>query len=220
MSHAEPAVPSPGAPPMSQRHAGTGNDRNDTLQLAGLAEDLDRGRWRGRTRRSGVVAADDAMRMAAVARGEQAGRVGHGIVHDPATPPHCRSQVPVASEHDDAVIAVAVGDVDAAALTVHRVRIRIDPHVGRLVQQRLALVGQGLAPSCRKRCRAGCRTRRAFRSAAAAGCHRASTSARCRRRCRRSRCCPGSRRSSHGCRWGGHSGRPTRSTTLPAGRTR
>ena len=50
----------------------------------------------------------------------------------PATPPHCRSQVAavaVVLEHDDAVVAVAVGDVDAAAPSGDRIGTRIDPHV-------------------------------------------------------------------------------------------
>src|SRR5207244_11594534 len=46
--------------------------------------------------------------------------------------------------HHDAIVTVAVGDVDAAALTCDRVRTRIDPNVGRLIQQRVAHIRQGI----------------------------------------------------------------------------
>ena len=49
------------------------------------------------------------------------------------------------AEHDDTMIAVPVGDVDTAAFSRHRVRVRIDVHVGRLVQQRVAHVGERVA---------------------------------------------------------------------------
>jgi hypothetical protein len=38
------------------------------------------------------------------------------------------------------VIAIAIGDINTAALPRDRIGIRVHPHVGRLVQQRLALI--------------------------------------------------------------------------------
>src|SRR6185295_19284762 len=49
-------------------------------------------------------------------------------------------------EHDHAVIAIAVGDVDAAALAGDRIPLRVDVHVRGLVQQRVALVGGRVGP--------------------------------------------------------------------------
>src|SRR5437879_6136296 len=60
----------------SQRHAGTRNDRDDPLQHAGLGEDLDAVVGAIAHIHQAVVAYGNAMRMAAVARGEQAARVG------------------------------------------------------------------------------------------------------------------------------------------------
>src|SRR5438067_1920328 len=50
----------------------------------------------------------------------------------------------VSVEHDHAVVAVSVRDVDAARLSGHRIRVGIDPHVRRLVQQGLAVVRRSI----------------------------------------------------------------------------
>src|SRR5579871_876067 len=59
--------------------------------------------------------------------------------------------------HDDAVVAVAVGDIDASGRSSDRVAVRIDSNVGRLVQQRMAGVERGGLAARRERV---CRGRR------------------------------------------------------------
>ena len=129
----------------SQRHAGTRNDRNDPLQHTGLGEDLDAVVGAIAHIHQVVVAYGDAMRMAAVARGKQAGRIGH-VVHRPRHAAPLPQPGAGCAEHHDAVVAVSVRDVDATAFSRHRIPVRIDVHVGRLIEQRLALVGEWVGP--------------------------------------------------------------------------
>src|SRR5258705_5490062 len=63
----------------SECHAGSRNDRDDPLQHTGLGEDLDAVIRAIAHVHQPVVADGDAMRMATIARGKQAGRVGHEV---------------------------------------------------------------------------------------------------------------------------------------------
>ena len=133
----------------SQRHAGARYDRNDAhrqaVRVAALGEDFNAVIRAVANVDQPVVATDDAVRMATVARRKLAERVSQRVVH------RSRDAAPLAqvradrAEHHDAMVTVAIGDVDAAALSRDRVRSRIDPNVGRLVKQRVAHIRQGVA---------------------------------------------------------------------------
>ena len=85
--------------------------------------------------------------MATIARREESREVSqwivyrcrHRIVVRPLPEPR-HGAIVVVLEYDHAVVAVAVGHVHAAALMRHRIRIRIDPDIGRFVEQRMAHV--------------------------------------------------------------------------------
>ena len=90
--------------------------------------------------------------MATIARREESREVRqwvvyrccHRIVVRPLPKPR-HGAVVVVLEYDHAVVSVAVGHVHAAALMRHRIRIRIDPDIGRLVDQRMAHVRERVA---------------------------------------------------------------------------
>ena len=135
------------------RDTGARDDRDDAYQVGErLVEHLDPVVAPIARVDVAVVTTHDAVRMATIARREESREVSqwivyrcrHRIVVRPLPEPR-HGAVVVVLEYDHAVVAVAVGHVHAAALMRHRIRIRIDPDIGRLVDQRMAHVRERVA---------------------------------------------------------------------------
>src|SRR5438093_3318513 len=130
----------------SLRDTGARDDRDDAYQVGErLVEHLDPVVAPIARVDVAVVTIHDAVRMATIARREESREVRqwvvyrccHRIVVRPLPKPR-HGAVVVVLEYDHAVVSVAVGHVHAAALMRHRIRIRIDPDIGPLVDQRMA----------------------------------------------------------------------------------
>src|SRR5690349_6474626 len=119
-------------------------DVDDALQIAHLVEHLDAIVGTIAHVDQVVVAPDHAVGMPAVARGEEPARIGLRIVDHAGDATPLPQVLSGRAEHDDTMIAVAIGDVNAAALARLRVRIRVNPYVGGLIQQCRALVRIGI----------------------------------------------------------------------------
>src|SRR5205823_9130636 len=137
----------PRHPANPHRHARTRYHRNDphwqAVGVAALGEDLDPVIRAVANVYQPIVAADDAVRMATIARRKLAKRVSQRVVHrsrDAAPLPQVRAG---RAEHHDAMVTITVGAVHAAALYRDRGRSRIGPNRGRLVEKRAAQSLQG-----------------------------------------------------------------------------
>ncbi len=106
-----------------------------------------------------VIAEDDAMRMTAASSSERA--LGAALAGGRASRAPLADILPGGVEDDDAVVAIAVGDIDVAACSADRADAGIDRDVRGFVQQRMAGVGvvgvvargKGVCP---RRRRGGC----------------------------------------------------------------
>src|SRR5262249_33961399 len=135
-----------GCAPDSLRLACAGNDGDRvTLEHSHLREPLDAVILPVAHVDKAVVAADHAVRMAAVARAERRREIRYRIVDGTRNAAPLPKPRTGGAKNDYAVVPVAVGDVDAATLVSHGIRIRIDPDGGGLVKQRVAHVRQRVA---------------------------------------------------------------------------